>query len=710
MLRGKVRMNDKNNAHPHTIGGNHPKFGRPGVWTRLLVGVIFAMVLVAPAAAAGAVASGPNAPSQDFSRELGHQPGQAVPSRFSSNSSEGTNQPEQPLDPVAPTARTFMVSINTGGSQGGDNPSYDASISGDASLVAFDSFADDMAAGIVEPLDAQSHVFPQIYLRNISGPATTQLSLSVSDQTQGANGASEFPALSSDGKWAAWRSCATDLVTVGVSVPCAGTSDNGYDGSDYQIFLRDLANKITTLVTTDYAVPSNSGNYASGYFRPPAPDSLKQSQLYYPGYIYTPVALSANGALLVYQSTATNLVAGLPAYNSTNPVSRIFLYNAANQTNTLISNPADTCGAEYPRISGDGRYIVYSSCITINLPGFTQTGVYQIYLVDRDSHGDGTMVASTKLISGGYDNHPGNGQSLYPAISADGSTVAFRSSSDNLDIGFPIFKTPEIFMYNRLTSTVGLISRRGQIAGNAEATFTSINSTGQFVAFASHANNLVPNDTNIDCPPPDNPSNCPDVFIFDNFTSFVKRVSLADTTFPIVPPPGVNDAPQADQGSYYPSISADGVYVAFDSNATNLTTTSVPNGFSNVYLHYRGVPGTEPDDNLPQINVTPTSLVFINQDPSQKILTIKSIGSANLIISSITGQLPVFKVDSETCTGAPIAPTKSCTATISYHQHYQYGVVYGTIVINSNDPANLALGVPLKGGSGTNVFLALVRR
>ncbi len=715
-------MADKNktNLYPQSYGDSHQNNGKTALrftgsagWLRFLVMIIFVIMVMAPVSTPGAMASVVNAPSQDFGRELGRRQPSVIPHANQSTDANGTNQLQQPLDPVAQTARTVMISVDSDGNEGGNNPSYDAAMTADAKMVAFDSTASNIMAGLTEPQDSQNYTYSQIYLRNLAGPTavTTQLSLNSSDPTKGASGDSEFPAISADGKWVAWRSCAPDLVSVGAPIPCSGNRDNSYQGSNYQIYLRNLTSNTTILVSIDATLPNTPGNQASGYFKPPEADYLKQSKGYYPGYIYTPLALSANGGLVVYQSTATNLVTGLPAYDPNKPISRIFLYDAVSQTTSLISKPGEDCGAEYPRISGNGRYIVYSSCITINLPGFHQDGVYQVYLVDRDSLGNGTMIATTKTISGGYDNHPGNGQSLYPTISADGNIIVFRSSSDNLDIGFPIFTTPEIFLVDRTKTplTAGLISRRGQIAGNAEATFSAISSDGHFVAFASHANNLVPNDTNIDCPPPDNPSNCPDVFIVDNVTSFVKRVSLADT----VPVTGGYDGPQANQGSYYPAISADGVYVAFDSNATNLTPgISVPSGFSNVYLHYRGIPGTEPDENFPQINVVPSSLVYGNKDTTPQTLTIKNIGFANLNINSLSfiGNQSLFKTDSETCTAAAITPGKTCTVTVSYHQHYPFGVMLGAIVIHSNDPANQALAVSLRGGSGSINFLAWIRK
>lgn len=87
--------------------------------------------------------------------------------------------------------------------------------------------------------------------------------------------------------------------------------------------------------------------------------------------------------------------------------------------------------------------------------------------------------------------------------------------------------------------------------GNDWSGKSSISSDCRFVAFSSRASNLVPNDTN----------NAEDVFVYDRTTRAIERVSVA------------SGGAQGNFESSNPSISADGRFVAFDSEATNL----VPN-------------------------------------------------------------------------------------------------------------------------------------
>jgi Tol biopolymer transport system component len=99
-------------------------------------------------------------------------------------------------------------------------------------------------------------------------------------------------------------------------------------------------------------------------------------------------------------------------------------------------------------------------------------------------------------------------------------------------------------------------------AGNNESGISSISTGGRFIAFESLADNLVTGDTNA----------CKDIFVHDSLTGETVRVSVA------------SDGTQADAWSGYPSISADGRYVVFQSSASNLVPGDT-NGESDIFLH-----------------------------------------------------------------------------------------------------------------------------
>src|SRR5262249_363073 len=101
-------------------------------------------------------------------------------------------------------------------------------------------------------------------------------------------------------------------------------------------------------------------------------------------------------------------------------------------------------------------------------------------------------------------------------------------------------------------------------------TYPSVSGDGRFVAFHSNATNLVAGDTN----------SLMDVFVHDLQTGATERVSVS------------SGGAQGTIGSYYPSVSGDGRYVAFISDAPNLVPNDV-NGTRDVFVRDRLAGTTE---------------------------------------------------------------------------------------------------------------------
>jgi uncharacterized repeat protein (TIGR01451 family) len=184
----------------------------------------------------------------------------------------------------------------------------------------------------------------------------------------------------------------------------------------------------------------------------------------------------------------------------------------------------------------------------------------------------------TEWVSVSSDGTGGNNQSDMPAISGDGRCVAFASLADNLvpndTNGFA-----DTFVHDRLTNTTERVSvsSRGR-EGNGHsglagvAAYPSISGDGRFVAFVSEADNLVSKDNN----------GLADVFVRDRLVGTTERVSVSSA--------GV----EADGSSEGPAISADGRFVAFHSDASNLVPGANPFLFTNqVYVHNRETGMTE---------------------------------------------------------------------------------------------------------------------
>lgn len=136
---------------------------------------------------------------------------------------------------------------------------------------------------------------------------------------------------------------------------------------------------------------------------------------------------------------------------------------------------------------------------------------------------------------------------MRPAISADGRYIAFHSEQGFLVKG-DTNGFSDVFVLDRVTDQLELISRIPLLQANGGSSFADISADGRYVAFHSQATMLVPDDTN----------QAWDVFVYDRVTETLDRVSVAV------------DGTEGNGSSFFASISDDGRYVAFHSEATNL--------------------------------------------------------------------------------------------------------------------------------------------
>jgi hypothetical protein len=143
-----------------------------------------------------------------------------------------------------------------------------------------------------------------------------------------------------------------------------------------------------------------------------------------------------------------------------------------------------------PTISGDGRYIVYTSYADNLVPGDVG-GFADVFLRDQ-------VAGTTELLSTSATGEFGNAYSAGPTISADGRYVAFSSLATNLVPG-DVNRSIDVFIKDRVTGRTDLVSRSSSGApGDRGSGGSAISADGRFVAFASLATNLVPGDTNED--------------------------------------------------------------------------------------------------------------------------------------------------------------------------------------------------------------------
>lgn len=350
------------------------------------------------------------------------------------------------------------LSISSAGVQGNfwsDSPA----ISDDGRFVAFASVATNLVPG-------DTNGQPDIFLRDIQAGQTKRVSIS-SSGTQ-SNGASTAPSLSSNGRYIAFISAANNLVP--------NDSNSAQD-----VFVHDTVTGTTSRVSI-----SSTGQEANYWSLQPA--------------------ISANGRFVAFVSHATNLVTG-----DTNNTGDIFVHDRQTGGTSRISVASNGTQSNHiswsPDISADGRYIVFSSNAD-NLASADTNQWGDIFLRDR-------LNNTTELI--GTTNGPPNSWSQFPAISNDGSHLAFFSWASNLTPNDEN-SWPDIFLYQRAAAQFTLVSVAGggtqQLIGVTDM-LADISGNGRYIAFATPLNNLVPNDTN----------GRQDIFVYDHQTTTIIRVS-----------------------------------------------------------------------------------------------------------------------------------------------------------------------------------------
>lgn len=275
-------------------------------------------------------------------------------------------------------------------------------------------------------------------------------------------------------------------------------------------------------------------------------------------------SISADGRYVAFQSWASNLVEG-----DTNQQPDVFIHDRQSGKTTRLSVTGDGTQAigssgggldlGIPSLSADGRYVAFES-LAVNLVAGDNNSAQDIFVRDRQS-GNNMRVS---VASDGAESNNVDGVSLSsdsPSISADGRYVSFTSLADNLVSG-DTNNAPDIFVHDRQSGQTSRmsVSSKGAQAKNGASLSSSISANGRYVAFVSLAANLVTGDTN----------NFWDVFVHDRQSGQTTRVSVADGGTQ-----GNNNSSEASGD--FPSISADGRYVAFTSRASNLVAGDTNN-------------------------------------------------------------------------------------------------------------------------------------
>ncbi|MEZ5245843.1 MAG: IPT/TIG domain-containing protein [Acidimicrobiales bacterium] len=202
-------------------------------------------------------------------------------------------------------------------------------------------------------------------------------------------------------------------------------------------------------------------------------------------------------------------------------------------------------------MSDDGRWVAFSSAAS-NLVLADTNGTLDVFVHDVVAH---TTARASVTSTGGQ----GSQLADRPAISGDGLHVSFSTASALVPADTDVSR--DVYRFERATGAVALVSSASNgVVGDGSSFRSSIDYDGSVIAFDSDSTNLVPGDTNGER----------DVFVkFD--TGLTARVST-----------GAGNT-QATGGSSSPSMSGNGLAVAFTSAAFDLTPGDL-NGQDDVFV------------------------------------------------------------------------------------------------------------------------------
>jgi Tol biopolymer transport system component len=395
----------------------------------------------------------------------------------------------------------------------GNGASYFPRVSADGRYVAFQSTSSDIVANDTNKAD-------DVFVRDTQTGSVTLVSVNLQG-TGPADRGSGVEAITPDGRFVVFSSNATNLTATPQPAATPFAS---------QVYVRDLVLQKTTLVSLN-AAGTAAGNH----------NSLS-------------AAVTPDGRFVAFASVASDLTTTADANGTVD----VFLRDLQTNTTELVSvNAAGTAAGNRtstsasvgyvvtPLVSDDGRFVVFNSHASdlVTLPD-TNGGV-DVFV--RDTVTDKTSLVSVNKTG----DAAGAGQSEGPSMSADGRYVVFASTSNDLVAATAGLGVQDLFVRDTQAGTTSLVSvtLAGKPGGSGEGRITP---DGRYVIFSSYSKDMAAgvSDASLHL----------DVFRRDLQTGTTSLVSYNRwNTHP------------ADEDSFAAAVSADGRFVAFQSEAANLT-------------------------------------------------------------------------------------------------------------------------------------------
>lgn len=429
---------------------------------------------------------------------------------------------------------TELVSLRADGGQPNDT-SDSASVSADGRHVAFVSKGNDVVEGDV-------NTRADVFVRDRVLGTTVRVSVSSAGVATDRDAAN--PSISSDGRFVAFDSTATNLVendANGVRDVFLHDRDVDNDG----IF--DEAGQIST-------VRASVG-----------PTGLER------GRASRKPAVSGDGRWVAFEADEGAEDQDIRIFDRDNGVTAILSID----NDGVVGNGK----SENPQLSSSGRFLVFESSSN-NLVADDENGTFDVFWVDRDPDLNGiydeALSTLTVRASVATDGEEGDDASRFPHVSDDGRYVVFASTSVTLADGITNNKRDVFLRDLELGVTSRISLGTGGVEGLAESTTPWISADGRCVVFQSAAGNLVASDTN----------NERDVFLYDRDADRdgvfdeVEAVSLTRVSVDSNGGQGSGDSGDI----FRPVLTADGLAAVFDSGAPDLVASDV-NGKRDVFLH-----------------------------------------------------------------------------------------------------------------------------
>ena len=264
---------------------------------------------------------------------------------------------------------------------------------------------------------------------------------------------------------------------------------------------------------------------------------------------FTHPRISGDGRYVVYEMR--------PSSVQQSPRADVALRDRLEGTTSILSQSARSTGDVFgwsrsPDISDDGRVVAFSSAATTLAPGPDINGALEdIYLV----HLPALTISRVSVLASGAQLSVGD--SILPSLSADGRWLAFASTArlgtdteaDRAGSEKRTRPLRQVFLRDAVGGRLTRVSRAiGDAQPNGDSSLPAISADGRFVTFVSEASNLFPDDGN----------RAADVFLFDRELATIRLVSRGA------------DGSSANGESTAPALAGNGRLVAFQSNASNL--------------------------------------------------------------------------------------------------------------------------------------------